>query len=187
MAVTTIPYRWSLEEYLVAFEAGAFQERAELIDGEVWAVSIGRWHGTTAVRVTRALPNDHFEITAASLPAGGSLPDPDCWVLRAGAEPVVQLSPRMARWAAPDVLLVVEVSDETLDLDLGRKAVLYGAAGYASYWSVTRQGVYVHSEPAASGYRQRRLYGRGEHVPVPYADGTTLAVDDLIGTPEAAA
>lgn len=187
MAVTTIPYRWSLEEYLLAFEAGAFQERAELIDGEVWAVSIGRWHGKTAVRVARALPNDRFEITAASLPAGGSLPDPDCWVLRAGAEPVAQLSPRMARWAARDVLLVVEVSDETLDLDLGRKAVLYGEAGYATYWSVTKRGVYVHSEPGSGGYRQRRLFARGDDIPVPYTGDVTLAVDDLIGPPEVAA
>lgn len=184
MAVTTIPYRWSLEEYLIAFEAGAFHERAELIDGEVWAVSIGRWHGRTAMRVARALPNDRFEVTAESLAAGSSLPDPDCWVLRRGAQPVVQLSRRVRRWAPDDVLLVVEVSDETRELDLGRKAALYAGAGYPRYWSVCREGVYAHTEPGPAGYRQRTLYALGERVPVPYAEGVTLAVEELIAPAE---
>lgn len=181
MAVTAIPYRWALDEFLLAWEAGAFHDRAELIDGEVWAVPIGRWHGETAARVIRAMPNDRFRVTTASLPAGDSLPDPDCWVLRAGAEPVAQLSPRLPCWSPTDVLLVVEVSDETLDHDLGRKATIYARAGYPRYWSVTRDGVYDHSDPGPAGYGKRLLVGRGDRIPVSYAADITLAVDDLLG------
>lgn len=184
MAATSILHHWTLEEFLRAWDAGAFGKRVELIDGEVWAVPIGPWHGDTTVQVTRALPNGRFRITSASLATGESLPEPDCWVLRRAATPVAQLSPRLARWAADDVLLVVEVSDETRDHDLGRKADLYAEAGYRWYWSVTREGVYVHSSPGPAGYRQRTLYARGEQVPVPYLNGVALDVADLIGPPD---
>lgn len=179
MAVTAFPYHWRLEEFLLAWEAGAFDDRVELIEGEVWAVPIGDWHGETAMRVARALPNGRFRITASSLLAGDSLPDPDCWVLRGGAEPVARLSARLSRWSPADVLLVVEVSDETLDHDLSSKAALYARAGYRCYWSVTRDGVYEHTEPSEVGYRQRVLHRPGDQIPVRYA-GTSLDVADLL-------
>ena len=181
MAVALTPHRWTLEEYLRVWETGAINNRIELLDGELWDVSVGRWHGRTTMRVGRALPNDRFEITTASLPTGGSLPDPDCTVLRLDAEPIEQLSPRMQRWAAEDVLLVVEVSDETVGYDLGRKAEMYAEAGYRVYWVVTQDGVHVHSDPIPTGYVSRVLYRPGEQVPVPYGDGTTLDVRALIG------
>lgn len=180
MAVNPFPYRWGLEEFLRAWEGGAFGKRTELIDGEVWDVPIGLWHMRTTGRVIRALPNGSVELLPGSLPAGQHLPEPDCWVLRTGAEPVEQLSPRMTRWAAPDVPLVVEVSDETHDFDLTHKARIYAEAGFAVYWSVTREGVYVHSQPGATGYRSRALVGPGGRVTVPYAPDLTLAVDDLL-------
>ncbi|MGQ0576649.1 MAG: Uma2 family endonuclease [Pseudonocardia sp.] len=173
-------HRWTLAEFLHAWEAGSFGKRIELIDGEVWDVPIGPWHARTTARIIRALPNDRFEVLAGSLPAGESLPEPDCWVLRIGAEPVAHLSRRMLRWAADDVMLVVEVSDETRDHDLGRKATLYAQSGYRWYWVVAREGVYCHTGPSTAGYDHRVLYKPGERVPVPYVDGVTLAVDDLL-------
>ena len=180
MAVNPFPYRWGLEEFLHAWEGGAFTKRTELIDGEVWDVPIGQWHADTTAAVMRALPNRRFRVAAGSLPAGQSLPEPDCWVRRSGAVAVEQLSPRMKRWAAPDVVLVVEVSDETHDFDLMEKAKLYARAGFEAYWCVTREGVYVHSDPGPTGYLSRSLFGPGRHVTVPYAPDVTLAVDDLL-------
>lgn len=180
MAVTTYLHHWRLEEFLLAFEAGTFTDRTELIDGEVWSVPIGDWHGETAAEVAAALRRDGFRVSTSSLPVGDSLPDPDCWVRRADAQPVAQLSRRLSRWAPVDVLLVVEVSDETLDHDLGRKAALYARAGFRRYWSVTRQGIYDHSEPGPTGYGRRVLLGPGERIAVPYVDDATLAVDDLL-------
>lgn len=97
------------------------------------------------------------------------------------AAPVEQLSPGMQRWAAEDVLLVVQVSDETLQYDLGRKAEMYAEAGFRVYWVVTQDGVHVHSEPTPTGYVSRVLHRPGQHVPVPYADSITLDVSRLIG------
>jgi Putative restriction endonuclease len=184
MAVNPFPYHWGLEEFLHAWEGGAFTERTELIDGEVWDVPIGEWHAETTGSVMRALPNGRFRILAGSLPAGQSLPEPGCWVRRSDATPVEQLSPRMKRWAAPDVVLVVEVFDETHDFDVAHKARIYADAGFAVYWSVTREGVHVHSDPSPTGYHSRSLVGPGGQVTVPYAPDVTLAVDDLLAPGE---
>lgn len=179
MAVASTPYRWRLEEFLRAWEAGVFDGRTELVDGEVWPVPIGSWHGDTAARVVRVLPNHDHLVTTASLPTAGSLPDPDCWVRNAAAQPAARLSERLVSWSPADVLLVVEIADETIDQDLGPKAGLYARAGYRCYWAVTRHGVYVHTDPSDAGYRTRVLHPPGEHVRVPYAS-TEIPVNDLL-------
>lgn len=182
MVAAPIPYLWGLRDFVAAWDAGRFDDqRVELIEGEVWPVSIGRWHGATRIRIARALPNGRFEITDASLPTGDSLPDPDCWVLRPGAEPVEQLGRRLNRWAADDVELVIEVSDETVGMDLGRKALVYARAGYRHYWVVTQEGVHVHTDPTPDGYVHRMLFRAADRVPVPYAPEVTLPVGELIG------
>jgi Uma2 family endonuclease len=163
-----------------AWEAGAFDQRVELIDGEVWPVVIGNWHGRTTFLVGYQLMRvGGGEVSGATLPASGSLPDPDCWVLRPGAEPTEAITERLSAWRPGDVLVVVEVSDETLLADLNIKARLYGEAGFPVYWVVTREGIYEHLEPGPGGYRTRALYRRGDRIPVAYA-GTDLAVDDLL-------
>ncbi|MGH9039987.1 MAG: Uma2 family endonuclease [Acidimicrobiia bacterium] len=100
-------------------------------------------------------------------PGGGFLPDPDCWVRLAAAEPTARLSERLSAWSPNDVLLVVEIADETIDQDLGPKATLYARAGYPCYWAVTRHGVYLHTGPSEAGYRTRVLYQPPGRLPVP--------------------
>jgi Putative restriction endonuclease len=184
MSATVAPYRWSVSEFLRAWEAGVFDHRVELIEGEIWPVVIGDWHGMTIARVVRRLPEESVEITTATLPSGDSLPDPDCWVRRVGAQPIGQLGTRLSRWAPEDVLLVVEVSDDTVVADLNVKARIYGSTGYFVYWVVTANVIYEHTEPTAAGYRKRIEYRRGDRLPVVYA-GTDVAVDDLLGPVEA--
>ena len=180
MTENTQSYRWTPSEFLRAWEAGAFDHRVELIEGEVWPVGIGDWHGTTTMRVVKRLPEHGSEVTGSTVPSNDSLPDPDCWVRRAGASPISPLGKRLSIWAPQDVLLVVEVSDETVMSDLNVKTRIYGSAGFAVYWVVTSEVIYEHTEPDATGYLNRREYHRGARIPVRYA-GTDLAVDDLLG------
>ncbi|MEV6277199.1 Uma2 family endonuclease [Nocardia sp. NPDC051832] len=179
MTEASIAYRWTREEFLRAWEAGAFDHRVEFIEGEVWSVVIGDWRGFTTGRILRALPGDGFQVTTATLPTGESLPDPDCWVLRDDAEPVDTVGTKVSVWAPADVVLVVEVSDETVMQDLGIKARMYGRAGYSVYWVVTKEVIFEHTEPTPNGYRTRREYRAGEHIPVHYAD-TALPVSDVL-------
>lgn len=179
MASAASTYRFTPEEFARAWDAGAFSTRVELVEGEVWPVSIGDWHGDTTGRIMRALPDDRFVVTTASLITGDSVPDPDCWVRAPDAQPVGRLGARLPRWDPADVLLVVEVADETLAQDLGTKAGVYGRAGFAVYWAATREGIVEHTEPTPHGYRTRITYRPGETIPVRYA-GLELAVDDLL-------
>lgn len=174
-------FHWTAEAYLRAWDADVFDGRVELVEGEIWMVPVGSWHGRTGVRLIRLLPEAGAQVMQSTLPTAGSLPDPDCWVLRDGAVPVAVIGSRLDVWEPGDVLLVVEVSDATVVADLNRKARLYGAAGYPCYWVVTNDGVHVHTEPGPQGYGRRVVHGRGESVPVPYAD-LALAVDDVVGT-----
>lgn len=181
MSEAALTYRWNPDGFVRAWEVGAFEGRVELVDGEVWPVIIGDWHGEAVGKVIKRLPDEGVRVTTATLPVGDSLPDPDCWVLRRGAQPVARLgSGRLHRWSAEDVLLVVEISDETVVQDLTTKAGLYGGAGFAAYWVITREAVFAHTEPIPHGYRTRIEYRSGDLIPVPYADGNVIAVDDLI-------
>ncbi|MBO0869559.1 MAG: Uma2 family endonuclease [Micromonosporaceae bacterium] len=173
--------RWSREEFLRAWEAGQFEHRVELIDGEVWPVSIGRWHGPTTIEVSAALRDPSVVVTTETLPSGDSLPDPDCWVRRRGAVPTGQAGDRIDTWAPVDVLLVVEVSKETVIRDLHVKSRLYGNAGWPVYWVVTQKLIYEHTEPHEQGYRTRVEYPPGSKIPVRYTN-TELSVDDLIAS-----
>lgn len=177
--MTEPAYRWSVSEFVRAFDAGAFDHRVELIEGEIWPVVRGSWHGEAVGRVFALLPRSRVRLTNATLPSGDSLPDPDCWVRRAGSAPIRTIGTRLDVWSPADVLLVVEVSDETVIHDLNVKTRVYGAAGFPVYWVITKERVYEHTGPTPSGYRHRTEYGPGERIPVAYAD-TDLAVDDLI-------
>jgi Putative restriction endonuclease len=180
MSEPALHYRWSPEGFVRAWDVGAFDRRVELIEGEIWPVIIGDWHGETVGRVIKRLPDDGVRVTTATLPVGDSLPDPDCWVLRRGAQPIARLGARLQRWSSADVLLVVEVSDESVIQDLTTKARLYGGAGYPVYWVITREALFEHTGPIPHGYRTRVEYRNGDIIRVPYADGVVIAVDDLV-------
>jgi hypothetical protein len=131
-------YVWSREGFLRAHDAGAFDTRVELVNGQVWPVVLGDWHGVITIRVAGALLGvSGGTVTQSTLSSGESLPDPDCWVRRSGAEPIGQIGNRLSEWDSSDVLLVVEVSDETVSGDLNIKSELYGSCGYPTYWVVT--------------------------------------------------
>jgi Putative restriction endonuclease len=182
MALAEI-WRWDEESFILAWEAGVFRdERVELVEGEVWPVSIGLWHGAVTSNIVRALPDHEWRVTTASLPASGSVPDPDVWVHRREARPIARIGAtgRLARWDPSDVALVVEVADSSLGADLDTKARIYGRAGYPIYWVAHHQGVEVLTEPYEAGYRHRRSFVPGDHVPVPYRDDRTIAVDELL-------
>lgn len=177
------PFVWDEASFLRAWEAGAFRdERVEMVDGEVIRVVIGTWHGQVVLNLGHLLRAPGWRVAAATLPTGGSLPDPDVFAFRQGAEPTETLGEHMTihRWAPDDIGLVVEVSDSSLAYDTTVKARLYGRAAYATYWVVHRDGVEVHTEPSGDGYRNRTSVGRDGVVQVPYAPGPGIAVADIL-------
>ncbi|HEU5149602.1 MAG TPA: Uma2 family endonuclease [Iamia sp.] len=174
---------WDEASFIRAWEAGVFGDgRYEMVQGEVIRVLIGEWHGQVTARVMRLLPEDGWRVTNATLPAAGSLSDPDAFVFRRGAEPVARLGTQRSvhRLNPGDVGLVVEVSDSSLVFDTEVKTVVYGRAGFGCYWVVHRDGVEVFTDPYEAGYRERRHVAVDSVVEVPYAPGTTIPVADLL-------
>ena len=72
------------------------------------------------------------------------MPDVFVWEVQRGDGPV----------PAERVRLVVEVSDTTLEDDLGRKRLVYAAGGIPEYWVVDLAGQAVHQRwsPGGDGY-----------------------------------
>jgi Uma2 family endonuclease len=83
-----------------------------------------------------------------------------------------------------EVYLIIEVSDTTLERDLGSKADLYAAAGIADYWvlNIAAQQLHVFRDPGIDGY-QRQLILRAQQpiTPLAFPDGT-LTVQECFGT-----
>lgn len=183
MSVDAPVLRWTPEEFLDAFDKGAFKghSRVQLIDGEVWELGpMHGWHGRTVATMMALLRADDVIVTAQTLPMPESMPDPDAWVLRKGAEPVAMIR-GYEHWNPADVLLVVEVSDSTRAADLGPKARLYARGQVQEYWVLSKDTVYVHSQPLLGSYESVISHSRGASLAVPYVKDRRIKVEDLIG------
>lgn len=110
-----------------------------------------------AVWLTSVFPTGHIlptcSIDVAPEDNPTSEPEPDITVLNRPAD-------ELGRNPAPgDIALIVEVSDSTLDHDLGPKAKLYARAGIPEYWVIDVKGrrIHQHREPSAEGYASLRV------------------------------
>jgi Uma2 family endonuclease len=84
----------------------------------------------------------------------------------------------------PDVALLVEVSESTLDRDQGEKLLAYALGGIPEYWIVNLVDgqVEVYTGPGQAGYQSRQLFGPGQEIPV-VIDGNEIgriAVVDIL-------
>jgi len=102
---------------------------------------------------------------------------------------VVLGSPRDYPILPTTAVLVVEVSDSSIDIDLGRKAALYAAGRIPDYWVVDLNGrqVVVHrdpqpdpKDPTKSRYTQSTPYDAGSSVSPLAMPGSTVNIADLL-------
>jgi Uma2 family endonuclease len=107
----------------------------------------------------------------------GSEPEPDLALLRPRADDYTESHPTSA-----DILLIVEVSDSSLDYDRQVKGNQYAEAGIEDYWimNLVDEQIEIHREPAPDGYRSARIAKSGDTIqPVAFPD-VTLAVADIL-------
>src|SRR5579859_4079058 len=160
--------RWTRAECeLISMMGLRDREHLELIDGELinkmgknrphvtvtkvlheWLIAVfGFW------RVDSEVPID---VSPEDNPANE--PEPDLLVLRE-SDRRLKTNPR-----PEDILMVIEVSDSTLDFDLTKKAPLYARAGIPEYWVLDVNGrrLIVHREPAGGRYGSVVVYHEQE-------------------------
>ncbi|MDO6416652.1 Uma2 family endonuclease [Sphingomonas sp. BIUV-7] len=158
LRVVTSPERvWlSVENFLLLNDNGAFAAytKTELIDGEVTGVNAHySEHARPKSRLIVALVtrleqmgSDLDVLSSVSVRVNDdSMPAPDIVLTRYRGDGAVPVE---------SVALVVEVSDTTLDRDLGRKSDLYAAAGIPEYWvlDLKERRMLMHEHPDADGY-----------------------------------
>lgn len=178
------PYRLTQSDYLLLSEHGVFNalEKTELLDGEIFYVNAQhRPHGQVKLRLYDALgpalrgmgsPLSVVVRFSVAL-SDHDVPEPD---LTLTTEPE-------GKGMVPDatVALLIEVSDTTLDEDLGRKRTLYARAAIPEYWVADVNARVVHQMwmPVGEDFAERRTVPFGQTVTAATVDGLSIETDRL--------
>ncbi|WP_337845852.1 Uma2 family endonuclease [Thermus sp.] len=155
------PYRFSLEGF---FKLPLPERGVELLRGELYRMApigpkpaylLNRLNQLFLERFPEALVQPQGPLR---IPPDTHL-EPDLLLLRPG--------PYAKRLPSPgDVLLLVEISESTLDYDLGRKLPLYAQAGIPEVWVVDLTGyrLWIFRGPQGDHYREQLWLSPGEGV-----------------------
>lgn len=81
-----------------------------------------------------------------------------------------------------DILLLIEVSDSTLNYDREIKKTLYAEAGVVEFWLVnlTENTIECYSSPKNGNYRLVKIVGAGEVAESISIENLSLKVDEIL-------
>jgi len=160
LAAAPGPKRWTVPEFHRLWESGWFEgQKAYLIDGEIITMPIpgplqNRGVGKVDYALKRLFGSKFWVRMQCPL-------ELNLWSDPVSDVAVVEGTPDENLANPSTALLVVEVSDSSLDIDIdtGDKAMLYAAAGIAEYWvlDLNNRKLIVHRDPlpvttATSGF-----------------------------------
>jgi Uma2 family endonuclease len=176
-SVMARPKRFTVQEYHRLVELGFLQEddHIELIRGELIQMAAkGTAHETCIRRLLRQLPlllNNRATLQCQApitLSFDGE-PEPDFAIVHNRADDYANEHP-----TPEDTLLVIEVSDSSLDYDREVKLPLYVEAKIPNYWlfNLPDQYLETYSEPAQTGtgrfgYLTRRIVPTNGAIALP--------------------
>lgn len=177
--------RFTVAELLHLAKIGflGMDERVELIQGEIVEMSpIGEDHASSVIRLNVLLSNSFGRRAFVNVQNPLRLDDetltqPDVTLLQP-REDFYRQHP-----GPENVLLLIEVSDTTLQYDRRVKTALYGTAGVIEYWIINlkKRQIEVYRDPQPEGYRTITHHAPGETLsPLAFPD-VTLKVDEMFG------
>jgi Uma2 family endonuclease len=169
MSVQTKRRLFTVQEYHLMGEAGILGEddRVELIEGEIIEMAaIGTRHASCVKRLIAVFSD--LERRRAIL----GVQDPIQLTERTEPQPdVVLLEPRADYYATAhpipsEVLLLVEVSDSTVDFDRDVKVPNYARSGIREVWlwDLEENCLEVYRDPIANSYTLMQKFERGQQV-----------------------
>lgn len=178
--------KFCTEETHKMMEVGILPEESgwELIDGEIiHRMTIGSKHAGTVKKLNRILTNLLGEKAIVSIQDPIHVdeynePEPDIALLKPREDFYTENYP-----LPEDVLLLVEVSDSTVEFDREVKKNLYAEAGIAEFWLVNlkENTLEVYSQPKNGTYRLAQILEKGETVKSNTIENLSLDVEQILG------
>ncbi len=177
--------RFTVAEYHAMADAGILteQDRVELLDGEIIVMPpIGNRHQSGTDRINAAMGADLrgraiVRIQGPVRLDDGSEPQPDATLLRWRDDFYETGHPGPA-----DVLLLIEVSDSTLELDRNEKLRLYANAGIPEVWigNLRDRRIEAYTEPNDGAYAKVRNFEIGDSISPQHFPDISLPVERII-------
>jgi Uma2 family endonuclease len=177
---------FTVDEYHQLVERGLLSEdsQVELIDGEIVRMSpIGSRHAGAVNRSTMYLNRLLADLVIVSVQnpirlSDVSEPQPDIALLRPREDFYSNSHP-----GPDDVLVVIEVADESLRFDRTVKIPLYARARIPQVWLIDLQKnvVEIHSKPRRGTYQKLVRLKRGDGLVIPELADFSFNVEDLLG------
>ncbi len=177
--------RFTVEEYHRMIEAGVFaeNEQVELIEGEVLQMAAKSLRHVAGVRrvhkvLNKLLGDAVFISTQDPIQIGAvSEPEPDVVVAVPSATEYEDHHP-----TPPEILLIVEVAETSVQVDRQRKLPLYAQAGIRQYCILNLRGGELedYRDPTPEGYRSKRSYTLKQSFNLVAFPKVKIKVADLI-------
>ena len=177
--------RFTVDEYHAMAEAGILTEddRVELIDGVIIEMPplgsrhIGGVNGFTRELSATVGRRAVVQVQSSVRLDDGTEPRPDLALLR---ERVDLYSSSVA--GPEDVLLLIEVSDGSVDYDRSEKLPRYARAGIPEVWLaiLPERVIESHTEPTGGRFTQVRTFRSGDTISPACFPDIALSVDDIL-------
>lgn len=179
------PYRFTVAQYLAMGKAGIIkkEDRVELLEGVIVAMAaMGNRHLAAVARYNKTLTQSVGDRAIVWVQGSVQLddntrPEPDLALLRERSDFYESEA------AGPeDILLIIEVSDSSLEYDRTDKLALYASFGIPEVWisALPEQIVEAHTEPLDGRYKCKRIYSPGDTITPGCFPDIVLPVSEIL-------
>lgn len=178
--------QFTVEDYHRMRDAGIFAEddRVELLDGEVLLMSpIGPLHAAIVKRINTLLGQSPLGQYIVSIQdpiqlSDVSEPQPDIAILQYRSDYYGTAHPQPG-----DIMLLMEVSDTSLEYDLENKLPRYAESEIMEVWiiDIENQQIEQYYNPAHGSYRTKQTWLRGQSITSNTLSTLTFQVDHILG------
>jgi Uma2 family endonuclease len=188
MNTTVSIHRFNVEEYHRLIENNILHEddRVELIEGRIIDMTpIGSKHAACVSRLNEIL-SEKLQKRAII-----NIQNPICLTAYTEPEPDIAIIKRRPDFYAEqlpqpeDVLLIIEVSDSSLDYDCETKIPLYAKSNIPEVWLVNliENNVAIYSGPSSEGYNVITKHRHNQILSPKSFHDITLTVSEIFGLP----
>ncbi|MEM6963971.1 MAG: Uma2 family endonuclease [Bacteroidota bacterium] len=176
---------FTVKEYYKMAEVGILKssDKVELLNGEIIQISpINNYHANIVDAIQELLAYEllgkyKIRIQGPIRINRNSEPEPDILV---SIKPPSKNYKKNPHPSAKDALLIVEVSDSTLQKDRQIKLPIYAAANIPEYWIVNLvdEQIEVYLKPKGEQYQIKKIYEKGDTIKCSQLD-FKLSIDDV--------